>query len=185
MPAGHTTHWGIDNMKKVNLFFIIGFTVMALGTIKDAIAKDDSEKGQLFTIPFLLDAQSTADYAQADFTLKSPAVLEFIYVACSGLGNIGWVQTDGGPLGINGTTGTASGTGVLLVGETGQMESDVNTKIYLEFVQGSTVFNDYLYKSQTRLSIPVKAKFSLWVGHDGTAGSNQVTCIGTFAFRGL
>ena len=170
-------------MKKLQ-FLSAGLTALAaLGIAANALAKDDNEKGQLFTVPFVLSAQSSANTPVAEFTLKNPAILEFIYVVCQGPGNIGYVKTDGGPLGVNGTTGTLSTSGVLALGEIGPNQVDISTRIFLEFVPGSNVFDSSIYKSQTRLSIPVKAKVSLTVEHDGDAESNTILCNGTFVFR--
>jgi hypothetical protein len=169
-------------MKKLNRVFLIGITAMALGTVTTAFAKDDNGKGRMFTVPFFLQTESGGSVS-ANFTLKNPAILELIYVNCEGPGNAGYVHTDGGPLGLNGTTGTPSTAGVLVIGHENQVE--LHPTIYLDFVQAPLVFDTYTSKSQTQLGIPVKSKFSLVVDHDGNALSNQITCNGTFEFRSL
>jgi hypothetical protein len=119
----------------------------------------------------------------ANFTLKNPAVLEFIYVDCAGPGNVGYVKIDGGPLDLNGTTGTPSTGDILVVGDPNHLA--LATTIYLDFVQAPLITDDYVSKSQTQLGIPVKSKFSLVVDHDLTALNNEITCTGTFEFRSL
>jgi hypothetical protein len=92
--------------------------IMSLAVSATALADGRKDhEGERFSVPFFIEnALANAPGAlRADFTLRHPAILESFQVTCAGAPRGGLLYTDGGPLGVNGTTGVGATSDVGLV----------------------------------------------------------------------
>src|SRR5262245_54835199 len=91
------------------------FALLALVCISTTSLAQDPKK--LFSVPFFIENLTLVVPValRADFTLQHPAILETFTMDCSGPPRGGLLFADGGPLGLNGTTGVASNPLVGLV----------------------------------------------------------------------
>ena len=129
-----------------------------------------------FSVPFFIERNTAVQPAQleADFTLQRPAILETIYLKCSG-GNPtgGLVSMDGGPAGLNGTTGVAGNANTgLVVGAPANVLLDV---VFTTPQPGLNLF------SANNLGWPVKSKYQIIV----FLGSEDTACFGNAVFRSI
>ncbi len=152
--------------------------LMSVAVCGAASAKDHDRDGELFSVPFFIEnALANAPGAlRADFTLKHPAILETFSMTCGGAPRGGLLYTDGGPLGVNNTTGAGATSDVgLVVGLFGP--------IMIPTTIDFTVAADgaYFYPP-TRLGLPVKSNYSFIVFPNAP---NGVQCNGNAVFRSI
>ena len=150
---------------------------LAVSTTALADGRKDHE-GDRFSVPFFIEnALANAPGAlRADFTLKHPAILESFQVTCAGAPRGGLLYTDGGPLGVNGTTGVGATSDVgLVVGLFGPIL--IPTQIDFTVAADGAYFFP-----PTHLGIPVKANYSFIVFPNAP---NGVQCNGEAVFKSL
>lgn len=147
------------------------YSLALFTAVSPAFAATHEEK-ERFSVPFFVESNSATQPSsfEADFTLQKPAILDSIYIKCAG-GNPtgGLVTMDGGPAGVNGTTGVAGlGTG-LVVGPP--------TEVFLD-VLFTTPQPGVNFFSATNLGRPVKSKYQVFV----FLGSGATACFGNAVF---
>lgn len=100
----------------------------------------------------------------ADFTLAKPVILENISMDCGGRTIHVLLQVDGGPLGINGATGSAATADVgLLMG---------STPISYNFTTAVKATGDS-YLPVTQVGVPVNSALSFFLFPDTTTSGAQ------------
>jgi hypothetical protein len=130
-----------------------------------------------FTVPFFIEnINATAPPAlRADFTLKKPAVLKSFSMECAGAPRGGLLYVDGGPSGVNGTTGAGATADVgLVVG----LLSGLMEPLAIDF----TVAADGVYfYGPTQLDLPVNKNwtFILFPNSPNTAQCNGIALFDT------
>ncbi len=152
--------------------------LLSIAVSAGASANNRDHDGELFSVPFFIEnALATAPPAlRADFTLKHPAILESFSMTCAGTPLGGLLYTDGGPRGVNGTTGVGTTSDVgLVVGLFGPIL--IPTQI--DFTVAAS--GAYFYPP-THLGIPVKSNYSFIVFPDAGKG---VQCNGNAVFRDI
>ena len=148
-------------------------TFAVLTAVSPAFAATHEQK-ERFSVPFFIESNTAAQppVLEADFTLKTPAVLESIYIKCAG-GNPtgGLVTMDGGPAGANGTTGVAGNASTgLVVGGPSEVFLDV---LFTTPQPGVNFF------SANDLGWPVKSKYQVSV----FLGTGATACFGNAVFN--
>lgn len=134
--------------------------------------------GGLFSVPFFIEnALATAPGAlRADFTLKEPAVLESFFISCAGAPRGGLLLMDGGPAGVNETTGVGTDANVgLVVG----LISGLQIPLTIDFTVSAA--GAYFF-SPTHIGVPVKSTYSFIVFPNAP---NSVQCNGNAVFRDI
>jgi len=130
----------------------------------------------LFSVPFFIEnITATAPNAlRADFTLREPAILESFFIYCAGAPRGGLLLMDGGPAGVNDTTGVGADANVgLVVG----LVSGLEIPLTIDFTVSA---NGAYFFSPTHLGVPVKSKYSFIVFPNAP---NTVQCNGNAVFR--
>ena len=132
--------------------------------------------GGLFSVPFFIEnILATAPNAlRADFTLKEPAILESFFISCGGAPRGGLLLMDGGPAGVNNTTGVGADSNVgLVVG----LVAGLQIPLTIDFTVSA---NGAYFFSPTHLGVPVKSTYSFIVFPNAP---NSVQCNGNAIFR--
>ena len=109
-----------------------------------------------FTVPFFIEnLNAPAPVSlRADFTLKKPAVLKSFTIECAGAPRGALLYVDGGPSGVNGTTGAGATSEVgLVVG----LISGLMEPIQIDF---TVALDGVYYYGPTQLDLPVKQNWT-------------------------
>jgi hypothetical protein len=130
----------------------------------------------LFSVPFFIEnINATAPNAlRADFKLREPAILESFFIYCAGAPRGGLLLMDGGPAGVNDTTGVGADANVgLVVG----LISGLEIPLTIDFTVSA---NGAYFFSPTHLGVPIKSNYSFIVFPNAP---NSVQCNGNAVFR--
>jgi len=152
------------------VYFAFAFSALVCASTT-SFAQDPNK---LFNVPFFIEnlLPPAPNALRANFTLQHPAILESISFLCAGGPKGALLQVDGGPLGVNGTTGVGSNPEVgLVVGAPALVQID-----FVVDANGNSVY------PPTLLGLPVKSSYSIVLFPNAP---NELQCFGNAVFQGL
>jgi hypothetical protein len=158
----------------------IAGTVGVAGTASVNVVSMPQDGASLFNVPFFIEQVTgppTKPSLSANFTLPRPAILESIAVTCGGHATGALLSVDGGPLDVNGVTGTPGSPDVgLVVGLFAGLQALY--RLPLEFpAAGGAILPSY------KIGAPVKSKFTFDLNQDTATGG--AACFVNILFRNL
>jgi hypothetical protein len=155
-------------------------SVGVAGTPSVNIVSMPQDGASLFNVPFFIEQVTgppTKSLLSANFTLPRPAILESIAVTCGGHASGALLALDGGPLDVNGVTGTPGSSDVgLVVGLSSGLQALYRLPLVFP-AAGGAILPAY------SIGAPVKSSFTFDLNQDTATGG--AACFVNILFRTL